>query len=300
VVSRQQRHRTLLLMELVSGRPFDRADVIERAHAMGWDLHVPRAALVMRVNGADGPMPIAGTPLEEPLLRAVQPAAGSSAIAWALEWTAALLVEPRPSPRHVARAVHDAAVRVRPDAQVTVALGRVHEDIADLHHSYHEAQEALRLAQELHRPDGVVEHDELGVYRLFLHVPTHELRTYCEEMLGPLLDYDRRHSGSLLRTLETYLRAGRNGVVASRELFVHYNTLRYRLEQIEKLTGGIDRHPTSRLGLEAAIHAHRLLRARSVAAPDAPALGAVHGPPTRPAARGLSSGVTSSARAPAL
>jgi purine catabolism regulator len=265
VASRQQRHRTLLLMELVSGRPFDRADMTERAAAMGWDLHVPRAALVVQLTDRMGVAPIAGTPLEEALQRAVRRAAGPSAIVWALKSSVAMLVEPRPSARHVARAVHDAAAHVRGGREVTIGAGRPYEDAGDLHRSYHEAQEALLLARELGATGGVIEHDELGIYRLLSRLPTDELRAFCESTLGPLLEYDRRHRGSLIQTLEAYLGAGRNRVVAAQELYVHYNTLRYRLGQIARLTGGIDRHPTSRLGLETALHAHRLLEARSAA-----------------------------------
>ena len=47
-------------------------------------------------------------------------------------------------------------------------------------------------------------------------------------------------------------------VATADELNVHYNTLRYRLGQIERLTGGVERHPMSRLQLEIAVHANRL------------------------------------------
>jgi PucR family transcriptional regulator, purine catabolism regulatory protein len=75
-----------------------------------------------------------------------------------------------------------------------------------------------------------------------------------------LLDYDGKHHASLVRTLEVYLRRDRNMAAAARELFVHYNTLRYRLQQISSLLGGLDRHGTSRLSLEVAVHGMKLLR----------------------------------------
>ena len=119
----------------------------------------------------------------------------------------------------------------------------------------------MSLGRDLKGTDFVVAYDELGVYRLLqAMVAGGTLEAFCEETLRPLLTYDAKHSGSLVRTLEVYLRHDRNMASAARELFVHYNTLRYRLEQISSLTGGMDRHPTSRLALEVAVHGLKLLR----------------------------------------
>ena len=52
---------------------------------------------------------------------------------------------------------------------------------------------------------------------------------------------------------------------AAEELFIHYNTLRYRLTQISRLTGGLDRDATGRLNLDLALCAHRLLQGRQEA-----------------------------------
>lgn len=48
----------------------------------------------------------------------------------------------------------------------------------------------------------------------------------------------------------------------ARELYVHYNTLRYRLEQIERLIGDVEHSPTRRIVTELGLYAHRLLTAR--------------------------------------
>lgn len=90
-----------------------------------------------------------------------------------------------------------------------------------------------------------------------------ELQALVDDALGPLLTYDAGHDGSLVHSLTVYLRHDRNGVEAAEELHVHYNTLRYRLKQIERLTGAPDKDPMRRLQTELAVHAHRLLSARA-------------------------------------
>lgn len=263
VVSRDQRHRTLLLMELVSSRPLDRAEIGRRAAAMDWDLDSPRAAVLVELTTSAELLRVAGQPVEDELVRIAQRAAGPASIVWALRSGLAMLVEPRPSLAAVCQAVHDHLARARSGLRVMVASGCVYDDFSDFQRSYQEAIEALALGRNVYGDDTVLRHEELGIYRMLYQLPVHELERHVQEALGPLLDYDRQRKGHLLQTLECFLRHDRNRVAAAEELNVHYNTLRYRLEQIERLTNGIDRHVTSRLQLEMAVHAHRLLVARA-------------------------------------
>ena len=123
----------------------------------------------------------------------------------------------------------------------------------------------LALGRELNGSDFVLEHEELGVYRLLSRLPLDELRRHRAEAIGPLLEYDRDHNGALVHTLEVFLRCERNRVRAAEELFIHYNTLRYRLGQIDRLTGGLSGDATARLNLELALCAHRLVLGREEA-----------------------------------
>jgi purine catabolism regulator len=265
VVSSEQRHRTLLLMQLVSRRPVDRAEIARWATAMGWDLDRARAVVLVELCDGEGEgVPVAGQPVEDRLVHAAQDAVATQPIVWALRSGLALLVEPRPSLGAVGRELHAALRHARPGAQVMVAVGGVAGDLHDLGRSYEEAASTLALGRELNGQDFVLEHDELGVYRLLSRLPSDELRRHRSETIGPLLDYDREHNGALVHTLEVFLRCERNRVRASEELFVHYNTLRYRLAQVDALTGGLT-DATSRLNLELALCAHRLLRGRDEA-----------------------------------
>lgn len=103
------------------------------------------------------------------------------------------------------------------------------------------------------------EADEGGVDRLLRHLRSDvELRRYCDEIIGPLIDHERRRGGDLARTLEVYLRNEGSGAATARDLGIHYNTLRYRLRRIEDLVG-LDRGPGSRVAIEIALRAWRIL-----------------------------------------
>ncbi|MCL4552202.1 MAG: helix-turn-helix domain-containing protein, partial [Candidatus Marsarchaeota archaeon] len=60
---------------------------------------------------------------------------------------------------------------------------------------------------------------------------------YIDETLGVLIRYDQEHHGALVKTLETYLDRRCNSQAAAQILFVHINTLHYRLQKISQLTG---------------------------------------------------------------
>ncbi len=262
LLSREQRHRALFLMELTSGRPVNRADATRRAAAMGWDLDVPRAVILVDLATESGPLRVAGQPVEEQLSRVVRAAAGARSVVWALQSGLAVLAEPKPSVGTACASIRKALATEFPRLRAMIGAGGVCESPEELQRSYGEAVEAVTLGRQLYGKEFIVRNEELGVYRILGHVPEPELRKHCDEVLGPLLAYDERHHGSLVRTLEVYLGCGSNRVEAARELCIHYNTLRYRLDVIARLTGGIDRDATSRLGLEMALHAQRLLLSR--------------------------------------
>jgi PucR family transcriptional regulator, purine catabolism regulatory protein len=263
LLAREQRHRVLLLQELVSGALRDPEEIAERVAAYGWNFTVPRAAVVAVVQDeSGGPPEVGGRPLEEQLVGVARQVLGRNAIAWALRSGIAILVDASEAPAlAAARRFASAVGRELPSLHLAVGVGRTCSGVDDLHASYREATEAAGLGRELRGSDFVIGYEELGIYRLLQSmVAGGALRRFCDETLGPLLDYDRRHRGSLVRTLDTYLRLDRNMAAAARELFVHYNTLRYRVQQISTLTGGLDRHPTSRLALEVAVHGLKVLR----------------------------------------
>jgi DNA-binding PucR family transcriptional regulator len=76
---------------------------------------------------------------------------------------------------------------------------------------------------------------------------------YYVRLLEPLRRYDRDHNGDLVRTLATYLEWGGNAVRAAESLFLHRNSLRYRLARIRALLGMDPDDQEARLSLSVAL-----------------------------------------------
>ncbi len=274
VMTREHRHRALLLDEVVSGHPIREEVIVEQAATLGWNLRRPRVAVVAEMTARDGggELLVAGQWLEERVLSATRAALGDDAIAWGRRSGFAVLVpaDTIASARDDARRLVQQLEQVMPEAIVSMGLGRVSPEVGQLHVSYREGTQALAIGRDLEGAGCVASFDELGLFRL-LHPLSlgGELERYCADILEPLVQYDHEAKGELVKTLECYLRNGGNAAVTARELRIHYNTLRYRLAKIDELTGGLERHAVTRLSLEVALIGRRLLRSRG-RAPQAP------------------------------
>ncbi len=70
-----------------------------------------------------------------------------------------------------------------------------------------------------------------------------------EELVRPLVEHDRERRSDLVRTLRAYFAAGANASEAADRMFLHRNSMLYRLERIQKLTGLDLKDPDASLAL---------------------------------------------------
>jgi purine catabolism regulator len=84
----------------------------------------------------------------------------------------------------------------------------------------------------------VASHRDLGAFQLLLAVQDGEaLALYCDSVLGPIEEGEGEYGEELLRSLEAFLEENGQWERASRRLYCHRHTLRYRIRRIEELTG---------------------------------------------------------------
>ena len=77
------------------------------------------------------------------------------------------------------------------------------------------------------------------------------------ELVVPLSDYDRKRGSDLIKTLSIYFDTGTNASETADRLFLHRNSLLYRLERIQELTGLDLKNPDARLALQLGLLAAR-------------------------------------------
>jgi purine catabolism regulator len=138
-------------------------------------------------------------------------------------------------------------------------IGRPAADLSAIGDAYQQAQRALGVGQEIHGPSTIIHFDQLGVFRLLSLIPdSTELRSYVDEVLGPLADSGDADSVDLRETLRVLLETNLNVAESARRLHFHYNTMRYRIGKLERLLGPFTSDPTLRLNLLLALHAARM------------------------------------------
>jgi hypothetical protein len=123
--------------------------------------------------------------------------------------------------------------------RVTAGVSALAEGVTALGGALQEAGSARRLAA-LRGPAAVavVTSDEVASHELLLAtVPSSVLRSFRERLLGPLLAYDDRHRAELLPTLREFLACSGSPNACAATMYVHVNTVRYRIRRIEELTG---------------------------------------------------------------
>jgi purine catabolism regulator len=152
----------------------------------------------------------------------------------------------------------DQARAEHPEARPAIGIGRAVEALLELRESYKEATQAMRLERRL-RHGKPQYYGDLGVYRLLLPLAeTAELRAFAGELLGPLVEYDQAEHANLVETLYAYFASKGNVAQTAKALYIHRNTLIYRLERIHGLTGLDLEDAEVRLKLQLALHALEL------------------------------------------
>jgi purine catabolism regulator len=125
-----------------------------------------------------------------------------------------------------------------------------------------QARHAADLGVRLGRAGRTTSYEELGIYRLLLHIDDlDQLLDYARDVLGPLMDYDTRGKPDLVHTLSTYLSQHESPKQTARVLRVHVNTVSYRIQRIQALTSLDLTDPDDRLSAHVAVKILESLRA---------------------------------------
>ena len=119
--------------------------------------------------------------------------------------------------------------------KVHVAFGTVVGEIKEVSRSYKEAKMALDVGKIFYAEKKVIAYSTLGIGRLIYQLPVNLCKIFIEEIFGDNVPMDLDEE--TLNTLNKFFENNLNVSETSRQLFVHRNTLVYRIEKIQKSTG---------------------------------------------------------------
>ena len=229
------RAREGLLEGLLLGRATDPEELERWARHLGYDPARAHRVVAIAVEGADDDAARARRLTDR--LASLVARTAPDAIASARD-RELVIVAPDPGALPLAAACLAHAQRSFPGAVLTIGVGGVCRDPSEVAPAYAQARRTIGTLRRLGRHGRVVAFEDLGIHRLLLQVPDlDELRSFGREVLGGLLDHEARHRAGLLRSLAVYLRENGSLQRAARELHVHPNTVTYRLNRVEAITG---------------------------------------------------------------
>lgn len=123
-------------------------------------------------------------------------------------------------------------------ALLYVGIGNSTDYLDDVRISRNEAATAIKVAAVTEADSHVLFFKDLGIYTIISHVDdTRVLDKYVDENLGKLLQADDVGNGNLCETLENYLNNDCNVKKTAEKMFIHRNTLNYRLRKISEILG---------------------------------------------------------------
>lgn len=260
IVREQEGARREFLADLLYGTDASPEQVLQRAHTFGYDLTLNYIALVGSGPGSDSG--------KEALVAAAAARVGGLATADPIviqkgEQTIALM----PAEPFTDVGVVPEKIVVELGDGWLFGMGGPEPGLEGIRRAYLEAREALEIGMALELTGPVFRFDDLLLYH-FLKLEQVLVDRFVEQMLGPLVAYDDRRKGELMKTLDAYFAADGSVKMAGEMLFAHPHTVTYRLKQIERLTGWSLKDPEDKLRLQLALRAFKLAEARRD--PDGP------------------------------
>ncbi len=254
IVREQEGARREFLADVLYGTDVAPEEILAKAHTFGYDLSLSYAALVGVGPEDDGRKEATVASAASNVTSSI---AADPIVLQKADQTIALL----PADVHFEPGIAPEKLAAELGTGWLFGVGGPEQGLEGIRRAYLEAREALEIGVALGLEGPVFRFDDLLVYR-FLRIEPTLVDRFVEQMLGPLIAYDQKRKGDLIKTLEAYFRCDGSVKLAGETLFAHPHTVTYRLKQIERLTGWSLRDAEDKLRMQLALRAYRLAQAR--------------------------------------
>ncbi|HMK09882.1 MAG TPA: PucR family transcriptional regulator ligand-binding domain-containing protein [Anaerolineales bacterium] len=277
ITEAEERFRNEILEGLLSSSPDERRRALQQSNELGHRLAPPFAVVLVgpdllrgltltKVESLEKRNLDTSLHLAERYLRLLQPSAsfwfqGARLVAF-LPVTRAALAESRTRLVHELQAVCQRVGAENAPYTVSMGVSPCVFDLEDFRIAYECARQSLQIgsAQEAGGTGRVTHYEDLGLFRVVsLAENPAGVERFCLDAIGPLIAYDRENDSNLTVTLRTFLENNQNFARTAKLLFVHYNTLRYRIDRAREILGDFLENHQQRLEIELALQLYPLI-----------------------------------------
>ncbi len=152
-------------------------------------------------------------------------------------------------------------IRNKSQFTLMIGIGSKKESVLEAHESYQEAINAIKFGRIKYKQGSIVFFDDLGSMRLLslLH-DSREAREFVSTSLDKLISFDRKNDTNFLETLMKIIENDWNYKAAARDMYIHYNTMKYRIKRIEKILKVDFRNSEEKLDLMLAVKLNQIIK----------------------------------------
>lgn len=119
---------------------------------------------------------------------------------------------------------------------ITIGCGKITQSIRCLWKSYNQAKSIQKLQNNSKLESPVIFYSDMGIYKLLMGIEDPEIiEEYYSKTILPLIEYDKKNNSDLAIVLRSYLKHNGSVKETSDELFVHRNTINYKLSKISEI-----------------------------------------------------------------
>ena len=144
---------------------------------------------------------------------------------------------------NIQQSIQNQLIQKEIEINFVIGIGKRVKGYSQLKESFEDSQTAIEYIDMIRTVIGdkdrsVVDSSKLGFFRMLAKPENKEQLWFCiPESLYKLYDYDTQKKGDLVDTLECFLNNNQSQKKTSKEMFVHYRTIMYRLRKIVEITG---------------------------------------------------------------
>lgn len=121
---------------------------------------------------------------------------------------------------------------------LSIGFGRMIKQVESIFAALDEARQAVHIGKKAYGVGKIYNYDEMGVYKLlFTHNDPEKLKVFYRDYLERLVQYDQKHHSNLVDTLELYYQNNANVLATAEQMYIHRNTLNYRLKRASQILG---------------------------------------------------------------
>ena len=120
--------------------------------------------------------------------------------------------------------------------KINIGIGNAYNDVSKARNSYHEAEVSMQAGRLLFKEQRVCEYRQLGLAKIVYEITEEQCRDYVQDFLTEEAQKELENK-EMSESIELLFKNDLNISLAARELYIHRNTLVYRIEKFNKISG---------------------------------------------------------------